>query len=901
MLTEILSDIRYRLRALFRRAAVERELDQELRFHLEREAEKHLREGASPDEAMRRARVAFGGVDSAKEASRDGRGLALLETATRDLRYALRSLRRNPGFTLGVVLTLALGIGANAAMFGIVDRLLFRSPPYLREPDRVHRVYLVWVERGREVIETSNQYTRYLDLRRWTTAFSDLAGYSNRELAVGVGQEARELEVATISATFFNFFDAKPVIGRFFTASEDTVPVGALVTVLGYGFWQSEYGGRPDVLGRQLQIGTASYTIVGVAPRDFVGIPDDASPVAFIPITAYAGTFMHGKRVPNYYTGYNWGWMSILARRKPGVSLAAATADLSAAHARSWNAEAGLSPAQAPAAIAHPRAIAGPVQFERGPRQSSVARVAGWVSGVALIVLLIACANVANLLLARAVRRRREIALRLALGVSRRRLAIQLLTESVLLAGAGGAAGLLLAQWGGSILRALFLPAYASRSSLADGRTLAFAFLATLVAGGLTGLAPVLQARRADLAEDLKAGARESGYRRSRTRIALLLFQASLSVVLLVGAGLFVRSLQNVRGLRLGYDVDPVLYIYPNMRGAEVDDDARAALRRRLVEAARTIPGVETAALGLTVPFWDTWTADLFVAGIDSVRRLGEFTLQSVSPEYFATVGTRIVRGRGITAEDRKSAPRVVVVSEGMAARLWPGQESLGQCIRIDADTMPCSTVVGVAENIKQNSLSEDTGLQYYMPVEQFHPESAILFARVRGRAADLKESVRRQLQPLMPGDGYLTVSAMRDIVGPQVRSWELGATMFLAFGGLALLLAAIGLYSVIAYDVVQRTRELGIRIALGARIDDVVRLVVTDGMRFALVGVAAGAAIALVAGRQIGPLLYSVSPGDPLVFGVVAGVLLSAAAVASALPAYRAARVDPNVTLRTE
>jgi predicted permease len=436
---------------------------------------------------------------------------------------------------------------------------------------------------------------------------------------------------------------------------------------------------------------------------------------------------------------------------------------------------------------------------------------------------------------------------------------------------------------------------------LADGRTLAFAFLATLLAGGVTGLAPILQARRADLAEDLKAGARESGYRRSRIRTALLLFQASLSVVLLVGAGLFVRSLQKVRGLRLGYDIDPVVYIYPNTRGAQLSDDAHAALRRRLLDAARTIPGVERATLGMTVPFWDTWTTDLFVPGIDSVRRLGEFTLQTGTPEYFQTVGTRILRGRGITLEDRRDAPRVMVVSEAMAATLWPGREPLGQCIRVDADTMPCTTVVGIAENIRQNSLTDDPGLQYYMPVDQFHPENAVIFARVKGHADDFKESVRRQLQPLMPGDGYLTVSSMSDILRPQVRSWELGTTMFLAFGGLALVLAAIGLYSVIAYDVAQRTRELGIRIALGARIDDVVRLVVSDGMRFALVGVAVGGAIALAAGRQIGPLLYSVSPGDPLVFGVVAGVLLSAAALASALPAYRAARVDPNVTLRTE
>jgi predicted permease len=343
------------------------------------------------------------------------------------------------------------------------------------------------------------------------------------------------------------------------------------------------------------------------------------------------------------------------------------------------------------------------------------------------------------------------------------------------------------------------------------------------------------------------------------------------------------------------------VYIYPNTRGAELDDDAHAALRRRLLEAARAIPGVETAALGMTVPFWDTWTTDLFVAGIDSVRRLGEFTLQTGTPEYFQTVGTRILRGRGITAEDRKESPRVMVVSQATAATLWPGREALGQCIRVDADTMPCTTVVGIAENIRQSSLTDDPSLQYYMPVDQFHPENAVIFARVKGHADDFKESLRRQLQPLMPGDGYLTVSSMNDIVRPQVRSWELGTTMFLLFGGLALVLAAIGLYSVIAYDVAQRTRELGIRIALGARINDVMRLVVSDGMRFALVGVAAGGLIALWAGRGIGPLLYEVSPRDPLVFGIVAGVLLAVAAVASVLPALRAARVDPSTTLRTE
>lgn len=901
MLGELWSDLRYRCRALFRRGAVEAELDQELRFHLERETEKYVREGIPRDEAVRRARVAFGSVDVVKEESRDGRGLALLEHVGQDLRYALRSLRRSPAFTLGVTLTLAFGIGANAAMFGIVDRLLFRAPPLLRESDTVHRVYLNWTYRGDRSAEGTYQYTRYLDLRRLTHSFSDWAAFSNRTLPVGTGPDARELTVGTVSASFFDFFDAQPVLGRFFTAAEDSIPVGATVAVLGYGYWQTHLGGRTDVLGQPIMIETTNYTIIGVAPREFQGLPDQSVPAVYIPITTYAGTFMNGRRVPGYYTTYNWGWLSAIARRRPGVTLEQANADLSQAFTASWTQEVALDPRTPSLASARPAAVAAPVQSERGPRQGKVSRVATWIWGVAAVVLLIACANVANLLLARALFRRRETALRLALGVSRARLAGQLLIESLVLAVLGGGAGLLLAQWGGAVLGRLFLPEYQAGVTLADGRTLLCVLLAVLTAGCLIGLAPVLQSRRADLAEDLKAGSREVGHRRSRMRTALLLLQATLSVVLLIGAGLFVRSLAEVRGLRLGYDVDPVLYIQLNTRGGGLDQAGQIQFRRTMLETARTLPGVTSAALGITVPFWDTWGDDLFVPGIDSVDRLGNFTLQAGTPEYFKTIGTRILRGRGFTAEDRAQAPRVMVVSEAMAATLWPGENPLGKCVRVGADTMPCSTVVGVAENIRQRSLREDPGLNYYMPLEQYHPDAAALFLRVAGEADKVKESLRRQLQPLMPGDGYVLVNSMRDIVGPQVRSWELGATMFLIFGALALVLAAIGLYSVIAYDVAQRTRELGIRIALGAATEDVVGLVTRDGLRFVLTGAVLGGAIALGAGRWIAPLLYAVTPGDPLVYGVVAGVLLLVAAIASLVPAWRATRVNPSLTLRSE
>ncbi|HEY7237000.1 MAG TPA: ADOP family duplicated permease [Gemmatimonadaceae bacterium] len=894
----MLTDLLYRLRALLRRGAMERELDEELRFHLERETEKLVRSGRSRDAAAREARLAFGGVERIKDDSRDVRGVAVVDAMTQDVRYALRGLRAKLGFTAAVVLTLGLGIGANAAMFGVVDRLMFRSPAYLHDPARVHRVYLYTTSRGKESADNGFEYTRYADLARWTTVFDRAATFGQRTLAIGTGEDAREIEVATVSASYFSLFDAPPALGRYFTASEDVVPAGAPVVVLAYGFWQTHYGGSAAALGRALQIDRTTFTIIGVAPDGFAGITDGAPPALFIPVTTFAGVVRESK---DYYTKYSWGWLQMLVRRKPDATLAAATADLTSAYRRSLAAEAALDKTTPRFDIAKPHALAGPIQFQRGPMASRDARIITWISGVSLIVLLIACANVANLMLARALRRRREIALRVALGVGRARLLAQLLTESVILATLGGIAGLAIAQGGSQILKSIFLPADASLNVATDWRTLGFCAFVALTAGVVTGLAPAFQSGRENLALSLKAGQREGTHQRSRLRSALLVFQGTLAVVLLVGAGLFVRSLRNVRALRIGYDVDPVVVVYGEARGTVLTDLERAGLARRLEARALGIPGVESASRALTLPFWDTWSVSLFVAGIDSVRRLGRFTLQGGSPSFFRTMGTRILRGRGITAEDTKGAPKVMIVSESMARTLWPGRDAIGQCIRVQADTMPCTTVVGIAENIKTRSLIDDTGLHYYLPIEQYQPERANLIVRVRGNATDYIETVRRALQAEMPGNAYVVVHAMREVIGPQERSWQSGATMFVAFSFLALILAAIGLYSVIAFDVAQRTHELGVRIALGAQVRDVLRLIVGAGIRFAAVGVIAGLGLALAAGRFISPLLFGVSARDPVILGAVGSLLLVVAVAASAIPALRATRVDPNVALRAD
>ena len=825
----------------------------------------------------------------------------MLDAITQDVRYAARGLRAKPGFTAAVVLTLALGIGANAAIFSIVDRLLFRPPPMLARPDLTHRVYLTSMFRGKENRRSYIQYARYVDFTKWTRSFAHIAQIRSSKLAVGTGDEAREMNVGITSASFFSFFDAPPVLGRYFSAAEDTPPNGTAVAVLGYGFWQTRYGGRTDVLGQKLQIGPLLYTIIGVAPRGFVGLWPSQPPVAFVPITAFAGSSGVRLGKENWWTTYHWTFSETIAQRKPGVSIATANADLSNAYRQSYDAELAASPRQTPAAIAKPHASVESILSERGPNKTTLAKVATLITGMALIVLLIACANVANLLLARALRRRREIAVRLALGVGRARLLSQLMTESVLLAVIGGIAGVIVGQLGGGLLRTLFLPEGAETSVIGDARTLMIAGLGVLIAGVLTGLAPALQAGRVELTNDLKAGAREGTYHRSRLRVGLLVFQGSLSVVLLVGAGLFVRSLRNVKAVRLGYDVDPVLIVNLNMRGVKLDSAREVALRQQLLETAQNMPGVEHAALNVTIPFWSTWSMDLRIAGIDSVSKLGEFDLNAVSPDYFATLGTRVIRGRGIQSGDVANAPGAMVVSEAMARVLWPGKDAIGQCVRINADTVPCTYVVGIAENIKSGTLTDEPSYFYYLSAAQFNPNRTGLFVRTRGEASRQADAIRRQLQRLMPSPAYITVTPFTEVIGQQTRSWKLGATMFVVFGLLALTLAAVGLYSVIAYNVVQRTHEMGVRIALGAQLKDVVRIVVGQGLRHGVAGILIGGVIAVGAARWVKPLLFDESPRDPVVYAIVTVVLLGVALTASWIPARRAARVDPNIALRSE
>jgi predicted permease len=419
----------------------------------------------------------------------------------------------------------------------------------------------------------------------------------------------------------------------------------------------------------------------------------------------------------------------------------------------------------------------------------------------------------------------------------------------------------------------------------------------------LTGLAPALVTARQGIAADLKAGVREGTHQRSLLRAGLVVFQVTLSVVLLVGAGLFVRSFANVRALRLGYDPDQVVMLARNMRGAQVADSDLVTLRRRMLEAAEALPEVEHAAIVSSIPFWSTSSTSLHVAGIDSVRRHGQFTFQTATADYFPAMGTRIVRGRDFDTRDRAGTERVAIVSASMAAALWPGTDAIGQQMRVGSDTADYTTVVGIAEDAAQNDLSiSDKRLRYYLPIEQHQPHRGqYLVARVRGDVRIHGEALRAAVQSVMPGDSYVTVRPLQEIIASRQRAWQFGATMFAAFGLLALVVAAIGLYGVIGYDVAQRMHELGVRVALGAQTSDLLRLVVRQGMTLATIGVALGAAISVAVGGQVQPLLFEQQARDPRIYGQVVALLLAAAFVATLVPALRASRADPGVALRSD
>lgn len=859
--------------------------------------------GMSEEEARRAVATRLGDMHAAQSEcvelsearERNKRNAAFLDAFRSDLRYAIRGLRARPGFAAAIIVTLGLGIGANAAVFSVVDRLFFRTAPMLRDASRTHRIYVSYGD-GTSTWDMI-PYVRYKGISDASGSFVRTAAYGAGHSLVGALEEGRAMQVAGVSASFFTFFDAPPPLGRYFTQREDIPPAGDPVVVLSYAMWQTEYGGRDDALGTKIQIGQTMYTVIGITPRWFAGLWPDEPPVAYIPFARYGASMNYTRRGETWWTSTNLDIAGLLMTRKPSVSVEMATTDLTHQMRERWT---DIKSSGKPGNQL--TAIVGSTIVERGPRTSEVAQVAALVGAMSLVVLLIAGANVANLLLARALRRRREIAVRLALGISRPRLVSQLITETLLLALLGGIAGLIAARWGGPALRASFLEPSVDTSVVTDARTLMFVGLAVVVAGVLTGLAPAWQAGRLDVTRFLRIGAREGMLQRSPLRATLLVIQSALSVLLLVAAGLFVRSLNEWRHLHMGYDVDRLLIVRMNMRGVRLDSARSEDLWQRITNASRTVPAVERVAFGMGIPLRDIGVADIKrPPEMDSLRyaQLPLIVQDDVVPGFFETMGTRIVRGRALDSTDSFGSTRAVVVSNRFAQTFWPGQDPIGQCVMNGRGV--CAYVVGVAEDIRYMWMNDDPGLQVYTSAAQNPSRQHTLFVRIRGNAEPYGERLRTVLQREMPGASYVTVTPFSDIVGNGMKSWRLGATVFVAFGALAMLLAAIGLYSAIAYNVTQRTHEMGVRRALGAQGADVIQLVMRQGVVLGGLGVTLGGVLAFAAANHIEPMLFRVSARDPFVFAFVIIAMLAVAVAASFFPARRAASVDPNVALRSE
>jgi predicted permease len=887
------------IRRLFRlglgRPTVEQSVDWEIEHYLQEQTDRLVEQGMGPAQARREAERRFGDVvrQKRKIMAVDRRRVVMRkrgefwDTILTAVRQAFRGIRRAPGLGLAVVLTLGLGVGANAAMFGVVDRILLRAPDHVVEPDMVRRVFVEGEFFGQHSVIASTTYPDVLDLRTIPEFSSVGAVTGNNPITLGGGEDARQIMATRATHDFLSTLGVQAQIGRLPGADDDRIGA-AQTAVVSYEFWQASLGGDEGVLGRTLRLSGNDVTVIGVAPEGFTGIdlePVDVWLTALPAQYAAAGT-------DRFLESRGYWWLQAVVRLEGESGREAAEAQATAMHVNS-RADRNSDP--------DARVLTAPLIEAHGPSASDESRVTRWVTGVALILLLIACANVANLLLAQGAGRKKEVAVRLSLGVSRGRLLREMVLETLLLAVLGGVVALAVAHWGGDLIRAVLLPDVLWTTSPLGGRVLALTAALSLAAGLLAGVGPAVQSTRADLARDLAEGGRANRKGRSRVRGALTVAQATLSVVLLVGAGLFVRSVFEVRNADLGLDVDRLVQASLEFRGESVDELEATEMYAQALEAVRRVPGV-TYAAGTDMLFQWASIEHISVPGLDSLPvppGAGPFAY-GVTPGYMRTMGLRLIQGRPVLDTDTEGSPLVAVVNKDMADAFWPGQSPLGQCFHI-GDSEECTSVVGVVEVASRGSLEREPLLAYHLPLAQTGQPPAGLYVRTDGDPREVAAELAPVLRSFSSRVRFAQVQTFRDLLGPQTRSWTLGASLFAAFGFLALVVAAIGLYSVLAFDVAQRTRELGIRGALGARRTTLLRSVMANGIRLAVFGVVIGLAVSLVAAPYVQQLLFRVKGRDPLVLGTVASLLVLVALVASFGPGLRATRVDPMEALRAE
>jgi len=904
--------IRPRIKKLFRlafhrREDAERDVREEIRLHVELRTEQLIGGGMAPEDARREAERKFGSIDDVRpllEETATHREAVMRkrewwESFTQDLRYVLRSLKRSPTFVISATLTLALGLGANGALFSVLDRLYLQSPAGIPAPDNLHRVYETYIQPPSEKqIRSVVSPPEFLAEASAAPRGASIAGYRTDTRPLGKDDSAPVGGFTRVLGDYFTTIGIHPAVGRNFTAEEVQPQTVSLVAVVSSSFAHSKFGSDRDAIDKALDIGSLHLTIVGVAPSDFRGTDLDATEV-WAPMNTI-GARPQGS-VPWYQEPHS-GFIHTLIRTSDHAALQAFSVNAAEALRRNAIFAGDTSTI---------RVVPGSIREMLSPDfNGSQAAIATRLGVVAFAILLIACANVANLLLARAMQRRREIGVRLALGVSRGRLISQLLTESVVLAAIGGVAAIVVAVWSATALRHALLPDVAWGTPAVGIRAVLFAIVTALVAGFAAGLAPALHASKPNLTSVLRGGSRDGTTHRSAVRAALLVSQIALSCVLLAGAGLFVRSLRQVEAIDIGYDTDRVVFAGVDFaKDAAHTPQAQALFFSDAAARIGKLPGVERVALTSGRPLWGFSFADLFTQAGDSLKApRGMWNIVSfVSPGFFPSMGMRVLQGRDFSAADRDGAEMVAVVNASFAKNIWPGQTAVGQCFRYDSPTAVCRRVVGVVSDSHFGGVIEKPSMQYYLPMAQSGGAvqrdipGTMEIRTVAGRAPAIAAQVKQLLIQSSTGGMKPWAQTLAEQIDGNFRSWRLGAALFASAGLLALLVAGVGIYGTIAYTFSQRTQEIGVRIALGAQGSSIIALVLKSSVAIAAIGVVIGTGVALWAGRFAKPLLYDTAPNNPFVLGGVALVLLGVAVVASLVPAMRAKSVDPLEALRAE
>ena len=865
------------------------ELDAELESHIRMAMEDRVARGEEPSAARREVEHELGNVALAKDVAREAWGWLWLEWLLQDLRYALRQLRKSPGFAATLVFVLAAGIGANTTIFSFVNALLLR-PPAVRDRGRLVELMLRNDKNSGLERYFGLSYPAYVYYREHNQGFAGMLAFDGDPLVVswsngGQGQQTRG---QLVSGNFFGVMGVTPVLGRDFLPEEDRVPGQHPVIVVSHAFWQQQLGGERAAIGRALVLNGTPFTIIGVAPANFDGILIGNQPDFWAPLAMTTAL----RRDPHYLEGRDLFWLFGVGRLKPGITREQAQTEFDVL-SRGLRQEDPKSQKDLNASVF-------PVQLIPSPYRGYVAAFTGILMVVVGLVLLIACANAANLLLARAVTRRHELAVRAALGAGRGRLMCQALTESVLLSLISGIFGLLIAFWTVPLLLKL-KPASipVSIDVPLDWRVFCFAFVLSVFTGMIFGIVPALRSPRRDLVPALRDEVQMAGPRRAWLRDALVIAQITVCLVLLIGAGLCVRSLVNARSIDPGFDTHDLVLARLDPGALGYTETQSREFYQELLDRVRALPGVKSASITNYLPLSTTrLSLGVSVDGYQPPSGQKEFAVQTmyVRPEFFQTMGISMLGGRDFNQRDNDSAIHGVVINEAMAEQFWRGRSAIGQHFKSGEQTLE---IIGVVKTGKYQSLSEEP--QPFMYCLMDSPRMATLVVRTHGDEGTVLASIRKEVRMIDPNVVPIDMATMSQYMALPLFPARTTGLLLSAFGVTALLLAVAGLYGVISYSVSQRTHEIGLRMALGADQRTVLRLILRQGAWLTLVGIGAGLLLSLAATRVLSGLLYGVKATDPVTFAGVALLLIAVAMASCYLPARRAAATEPMQALRLE